>query len=139
MNAWWDEHQFDGITIVATPARHFSGAGSLTQTLWCSWVASRNGRVLSSGDTGMTDQFKEIGKKYGADRLIKMAYNENWPDIHLNPEEAVAANRDLGGKTLVPIHWATFDQSMLVRAHRTSHCALEKEHMKPSRRRWGSV
>ena len=116
--AWWDEHEVDGITIVATPARHFSGRGLFdrNRTLWCSWVISRNGRkVFHSGDTGMTAQFKEIGKKYGPFDLafIKMAaYNENWPDIHLNPEQAVEAHRDLGGKTLVPIHWATFDLSL---------------------------
>ncbi len=116
--AWWDEHEVDGLTIVATPARHFSGRGLFdrNRTLWCSWVVSRNGRkIFHSGDTGMTSQFKEIGKKYGPFDIafIKMAaYNENWPDIHLNPEQAVEANRDLGGKTLVPIHWATFDLSL---------------------------
>lgn len=115
---WWDEHEVDGITIVATPARHFSGRGLFdrNRTLWCSWVMSRNGRkVFHSGDTGMTAQFKEIGKKYGPFDIafIKMAaYNENWPDIHLNPEQAVEANRDLGGQALVPIHWGTFDLSL---------------------------
>ncbi len=116
--AWWDEHEVDGITIVATPARHFSGRGLFdrNRTLWCSWVVSRNGlKVFHSGDTGKTTQFKEIGKKYGPFDIafIKMAaYNENWPDIHLNPEQAVEAHRDLGGKALVPIHWATFDLSL---------------------------
>ena len=116
--AWWDVHEVDGITIVATPARHFSGRGLFdrNRTLWCSWVVSRNGKkVFHSGDTGMTAQFKEIGKKYGPFDVafIKMAaYNENWPDIHLNPEQAVEANHDIGGKLLVPIHWATFDLSL---------------------------
>jgi L-ascorbate metabolism protein UlaG (beta-lactamase superfamily) len=77
---------------------------------------SRNGRkVFHSGDTGKTVQFKKIGAKYGPFDLafIKIAaYNENWPDIHLNPEQAIEAHRDLGGKTLVPIHWGTFDLSL---------------------------
>ena len=63
----------------------------------------------------MTAQFKEIGEKCGPFDVtfIKIAaYNENWPDIHLNPEQAVEAYRDLGGKALVPIHWATFDLSL---------------------------
>jgi len=115
---WWDEHEVDGMTIVATPARHFSGRGLFdrNRTLWCSWVISRNGRnVFHSGDTGMTSRLKEIGEKYGPFDVafIKMAaYNENWPDIHLNPEQAVEAYRDLDGKTLVPIHWGTFDLSL---------------------------
>lgn len=116
--AWWDQQEVEGLTIAATPARHFSGRGLFDRdrTLWCSWVVSRSGRtVFHSGDTGMTAQFKEIGKKYGPFDLafIKIAaYNENWPDIHLNPEQTVEANLDLRGKTLVPIHWGTFDLSL---------------------------
>ncbi len=113
--AWWDGHEVDGITVVAVPARHFSGRGLFDQnkTLWCSWViAARYGRIYHSGDTGMTAQFNEIGGKYGPFDLafIKIAaYNENWPDIHLNPEQTVEAAIMLRGKTLVPIHWGTFD------------------------------
>ncbi len=40
------------------------------------------------------------------------AYGDQWPDIHLNPEEAVAAHCDLGGGLFLPIHWATFDLAM---------------------------
>ncbi len=38
------------------------------------------------------------------------AYNPAWPDIHMNPEEAVRAHRDItdAAGLLVPIHWATF-------------------------------
>ncbi|MET0862730.1 MAG: MBL fold metallo-hydrolase, partial [Nakamurella sp.] len=40
------------------------------------------------------------------------AYGPQWPDIHLNPEEAVQAHRDLRGDLFVPIHWATFDLAL---------------------------
>jgi L-ascorbate metabolism protein UlaG (beta-lactamase superfamily) len=113
--AWWEEHDVNGITIAAVPARHFSGRGLFdrNKTLWCSWViVTDNGRAYHSGDTGMTAQFNKIGEKYGPFDLafIKIAaYNENWPDIHLNPEQTVKAAAMLRGKTLVPIHWGTFD------------------------------
>ncbi len=113
--AWWDEHDLNGVTVVAVPGRHFSGRGLLdrNKTLWCSWVVtSGQHRVYHSGDTGMTTQFREIGTKYGPFDVafIKIAaYNENWPDIHLTPEQAVEAVKTLGGKSLVPIHWGTFD------------------------------
>lgn len=116
--AWWDEHEADGLKIAATPARHFSGRGLFdrNRTLWCSWAVARNGkRIFHCGDTGMTAQFAEIGKTYGPFDLAFLkiaAYHENWPDIHLDPEQAVEANLALGGKTLVPIHWATFDLSL---------------------------
>jgi L-ascorbate metabolism protein UlaG (beta-lactamase superfamily) len=113
--AWWDEHDVKGITVAAVPARHFSGRGLFdrNKSLWCSWVVvAGKANVYHSGDTGVTAQFKEIGKKYGPFDLafIKIAaYNENWPDIHLTPEQAVDAAKTLGGMTLVPIHWGTFD------------------------------
>lgn len=116
--AWWDENEVDGITVVATPARHFSGRGFFDRfrTLWCSWVVIRDGhRIFHSGDTGMTAQFHEVGAKYGPFDLtfVKMAaYNGHWPDIHLTPEQAVEAHRRLGGKILVPIHWGVFDLSI---------------------------
>ncbi len=114
-HAWWDEQVLDGLTIVAVPARHFSGRGCFdrNRTLWCSWaVIAKSGRIYHSGDTGMTAQFRGIGERYGPFTLgfIKIAaYNESWPDVHLTPEQAVAAARTLGVKTLVPIHWGTFD------------------------------
>jgi L-ascorbate metabolism protein UlaG (beta-lactamase superfamily) len=37
------------------------------------------------------------------------AYSPSWPDIHMNPEEAVTAHLDLGGGLLLPVHWATFN------------------------------
>jgi L-ascorbate metabolism protein UlaG (beta-lactamase superfamily) len=113
--AWWDRHDGNDMTIVAVPARHFSGRGLFDRdkTLWCSWVIfGKTGRVYHSGDTGMTEQFREIGEKYGPFDIafIKIAaYNENWPDIHLTPEKAVAATAMLKGKIMVPIHWGTFD------------------------------
>lgn len=40
------------------------------------------------------------------------AYGDQWPDIHLHPEEAATAHRDLGGALMIPIHWATFDLAL---------------------------
>ena len=112
---WWDERTINGATIIATPARHFSGRGLFDRfsTLWCSWtLIGKDNRVFFSGDTGMTPEFKDVGDKYSPFDVtfIKIgAFNENWPTIHLNPEQALQAHRDLGGRVFVPIHWGTFD------------------------------
>ena len=57
-------------------------------------------------------EFAAIGAEYGPFDLTLMpvgAYHPNWPDIHMNPEEAVRAHRDLSDDGLLtPIHWATF-------------------------------
>jgi hypothetical protein len=39
------------------------------------------------------------------------AYNENWYDIHMFPNESVQAHIDLKGVTMLPIHNSTFDLS----------------------------
>ena len=67
------------------------------------------------GDTGYTKSLADIGVAHGPFDLTLLpigAYNKSWPDIHMNPEEAVRAHLDLNaaapGGVLVPIHWGTF-------------------------------
>ena len=35
-----------------------------------------------------------------------------WKQIHMTPEEAVKHHKDVDGKILVPLHWATFDLAL---------------------------
>ena len=114
----WDEQATVGeLTLTCTESRHFSGRGlRRNTTLWCSWaIAGPAHRVYFGGDTGYTAAFTGIGERYGPFDITVLpigAYGEQWPDIHLNPEEAVQAHRDLGGGLFVPIHWATFDLAL---------------------------
>jgi L-ascorbate metabolism protein UlaG (beta-lactamase superfamily) len=111
----WDEAApVGGLTITCTEARHFSGRlFARNTTLWSSWaIAGPTRRVFFGGDTGFTPAFAGIGARYGPFDLTVLpigAYNRNWSDIHLDPEEALRAHGDLGGRLLLPIHWATFD------------------------------
>ncbi|MTD15740.1 hypothetical protein GIS00_17540 [Nakamurella sp. YIM 132087] len=111
---WDGEVEIAGITLTCVEARHFSGRGlSRNTTLWSSW-ALRGPRhtVFFGGDTGYHPGFAEIGARFGGFDVTLMpvgAYGPQWPDIHLDPEEAWRAHGDLGGRTFVPIHWGTFD------------------------------
>jgi L-ascorbate metabolism protein UlaG (beta-lactamase superfamily) len=115
---WWDEVKVGEVRVVATPARHFSARGLFDrdETFWVSWsIVGARQKAFFSGDTGMTPQFSEIGERLGPFDItfIKIgAYDEQWPDIHLNPEEAVQAHVMLKGNQLVPIHWGTFDLAL---------------------------
>lgn len=116
---WWEEFIIDDqLTVVATPAQHFSGRGltDRNNTLWASWVIKTDHhKIYFSGDSGYFDGFKKIGEKYGPFDMTFLetgAYNEKWHHIHMYPEETVQAHIDLGGKILHPIHWATFNLSL---------------------------
>ena len=116
---WWQEHRLrDGLTITATPARHFSGRTPFDRnsTLWASWVIqTESHKVFFSGDSGYFPGFREIGKKYGPFDVAFMecgAYNERWSNVHMFPEQTVQAFQDLGGAILQPVHWATFNLAL---------------------------
>ncbi|RSD08464.1 MBL fold metallo-hydrolase [Amycolatopsis eburnea] len=114
---WHEEATVAGVRFVATPAQHFSGRGiSNDSTLWTSWaLLGPAHRVFYSGDTGYFDGFAKIGEEHGPfdAALIQVgAYAPHWPDIHMTPEEGVAAGLDVRAKLLVPVHWATFQLAM---------------------------
>ncbi|MFQ6397898.1 MBL fold metallo-hydrolase [Nocardia sp. KC 131] len=107
------------LVITCTEARHFSGRGLVRNTtLWASWsIVGPTRRAYFGGDTGYTKAFAEAGAALGPFDLTLLpigAYDDRWPDVHMNPEEAVRAHGDLcvgdpGHGMLVPIHWATFN------------------------------
>jgi L-ascorbate metabolism protein UlaG (beta-lactamase superfamily) len=115
---WWQEIRFRTLTITCTPARHYSGRGLFDtfETLWASWVIQgETGRLYYSGDTGYADHFEQIGQKFGPFDLtvIKIgAYDKDWPDIQIDPEQAVRAHLQLNGNLMLPVHWGTFDLAL---------------------------
>jgi L-ascorbate metabolism protein UlaG (beta-lactamase superfamily) len=115
---WWQGTSVGGVKFVATPAQHFSGR-SLSdgnRTLWASWVImAGDTRIFFSGDTGYFDGFKAIGERYGPFDLTMVetgAYDAQWPDVHMQPEESLQAHRDVRGHHMMPIHNGTFDLAM---------------------------
>ncbi|MCC4833602.1 MBL fold metallo-hydrolase [Shewanella sp. 10N.7] len=121
--AWWDELTLGELTLVATPAQHFSGRGLFDRdaTLWASWVIQgQQSKLFFSGDGGYFSGFKEIGERYGPFDLTMIetgAYNEMWSEIHMLPEQSLQAHIDLNGelfnqKAMLPIHNGTFDLAL---------------------------
>jgi L-ascorbate metabolism protein UlaG (beta-lactamase superfamily) len=115
---WHESVEVGGVRFTATPAQHFSGRGATDRnhTLWSSWVIEREQRrVFFSGDTGLTPEFNTIGQRYGKFDLVMLeigAWNEAWSDIHLGPKHALEAFDLLGGGTLFPVHWGTFNLAL---------------------------
>jgi L-ascorbate metabolism protein UlaG (beta-lactamase superfamily) len=138
---WWERHAMLGgdLTFTAVPAHHFSGR-SLTdrnRTLWSSWVIQTpRHKLFFSGDTGPHPQFSMIGERFGPFDVTMLeigAWNPAWGDIHLGPANALTAFAELGGGTLMPVHWGTFDlglhpwnepAEMLYELAETSHARI---------------
>lgn len=111
---WGQSADLDGLVLTCTEARHFSGRlFTANTTLWSAWLVEAGGRsVFFGGDSGYTDAFAEVGRRHGPVDLTVLpigAYDARWPDVHMDPAEAVQTHLDLRGGVLLPIHWATFD------------------------------
>jgi L-ascorbate metabolism protein UlaG (beta-lactamase superfamily) len=104
-----------GLQFVATHARHYSGRNPIhgNETLWSSWVVKGpRHRFFFSGDSGYSTAFRTIGAEHGPFdlTLIKIgASDPTWAENHMTPEEAVQTHRDVQGRVMLPVHWATFN------------------------------
>lgn len=114
----WDEStNIKGVQVTAMTASHFSGRSPIrNRTLWAAYgLKSADKNIFWSGDTGYSEHFAEIGRKYGPFDLAAMemdAWNPGWPNTHLFPDEVVRAAQDLNAQQIMPIHWAVFDLAL---------------------------
>ncbi|WP_245773269.1 MBL fold metallo-hydrolase [Pseudonocardia ammonioxydans] len=112
---WDGVVELGGLTLTCLETRHFSGrALRRNTTQWAAWkVAGPRHAVYVGGDTGPSRRVHtRTGDAHGPFDLTLLpvgAYAELWPDIHTDPEQAVAAHRELRGRVMLPVHWATFN------------------------------
>lgn len=113
---WWDATSLGGLTFTFTPARHWSRRTpfDFNRSLWGGFVIqSPAASVYYAGDSAWCDVFSEIGRGFPnlSAALIPIGgYEPAWfmAQNHINPEEAGQAFLDTGARTLIPIHWGTF-------------------------------
>jgi L-ascorbate metabolism protein UlaG (beta-lactamase superfamily) len=75
-------------------------------------IAGPTRKVFYTGDSGYFEGYARIGEQHGPfdAALVQIgAYDAAWADIHMTPEDAVLAHRDLTAGLLVPVHWCTFN------------------------------
>lgn len=115
---WHDNQVVDGLSLTYVPARHYGGRSFQTRnmTLWGGWVVkSSDFSLYYTGDSGWGKHFDEIGKRYapvdGFDLMLveNGAYNTNWADVHMFPEQSVQATIDARAKLALPVHWGKYD------------------------------
>jgi N-acyl-phosphatidylethanolamine-hydrolysing phospholipase D len=119
---WWDAVELAGedgpLTVTCAPAQHWTRRTlrEYNDRLWGSFALRTAGgrRVYFGGDSGYFRGYEEIGQRLGPFDAVLMpigAYEPRWfmAPAHMNPEEAVRAYREMGGRgAFVPMHWGTF-------------------------------
>jgi L-ascorbate metabolism protein UlaG (beta-lactamase superfamily) len=113
---WWQAATRSSIPITLTPAQHNSARGMFDRNhaLWGGFLIEVMGkRIFFTGDSGYGPHFEEIRRRLAPIDLALLpigAYEPRWfmKDIHMNPEEAVQAHRDLGAAGSIAMHWGVF-------------------------------
>lgn len=116
----WESADIGPVKVHCVPVQHFSGRGATdrNKTLWCGLIAEFTGagggkKLFFAGDTGYSQDFKDIGERFAPIDLSLLpigAYDPRWfmAPVHVNPEEAVHIHQDVGSKLSVAMHWGTF-------------------------------
>ena len=109
---WYTKDTVGELTIHFLPANHRSGRSMYesNQTLWGGWLFEWNNlRVYFAGDSGYSEVFKDMRKRYDEFDVCLMPisayFQRQW---HFTPEDAIQASSDLGCKILIPWGWGTW-------------------------------
>lgn len=114
--AWWESAACGPLEVAFVPARHWSRRRpwDTNRSGWGGWIVKGGERsVYHAGDSATFAGFAEIARRFPAldAALLPIgAYDPPWfmEWHHMNPEQAVQAFEVLGARTLVPMHWGTF-------------------------------
>jgi L-ascorbate metabolism protein UlaG (beta-lactamase superfamily) len=113
---WWESFSQRDWKVTFTPSQHW-GARTLHDHHrgYGGFVLEHQGRkIYHAGDSAYFDGFKEIGRRLAPEiALLPIgAYHpESFRRVHMGPDEAVKAFRDLGARRLVPMHYGAFKLS----------------------------
>jgi len=135
--AWFSAKKMNKLDIKFVPAHHFSSRiqvpylfNDSNQALWGGWVIEHQGkRLFFAGDTGYSQHFKDINKRYGTMDICLMPiasyFNEENPDwyryVHTTPEDALTAAAELNCKVMIPWGYGNASWQM---GDRSSHSPL---------------
>jgi L-ascorbate metabolism protein UlaG (beta-lactamase superfamily) len=112
----WESFSQGDWKVTFTPSKHW-GARTIRDSHrgYGGFVLEHQGRkIYHAGDSAYFDGFKEIGKRLAPEiALLPIgAYHpESFRRVHMGPDEAIKAFKDLGAKFFVPMHYGTFKLS----------------------------
>jgi len=110
---WWESFSHHDWKVTFTPSKHW-GARTLRDSHrgYGGFVLEHQGRrIYHAGDSAYFHGFKELGRRLPPEiALLPIgAYHpDSFRRVHMGPDEAVKAFKDLGARWLVPMHYGTF-------------------------------
>lgn len=114
---WWQSIEITKeVLLTGVPAQHFSSRGLFdhNKTLWLGFVFEGSvGPIYFAGDTGYGPHFKQIRERFAPMHFALLpigAYKPRWfmSPVHLDPQQAVQAHKDLNAHISMGIHFGTF-------------------------------
>lgn len=118
---WFQEYDVkNGVKVIFLPAAHWCRRGlfDMNKRLWGGFLIDTGAvKIYFAGDTAYNENmFRDIRGTIGAPDICLMPIGSYSPwyimrDHHMNPEEAAAAFRILGGEIFIPMHYGTYTLS----------------------------
>jgi L-ascorbate metabolism protein UlaG (beta-lactamase superfamily) len=114
---WFDTVKDGPREITFLPANHWTMRSPIVgpnTSLWGGYLIRTSGgyTIYVSGDTAYFEGFDQIGDAYNIDLAIINvgAYEPRWfmAPSHMDPQETVAAFKQLNAKKLMVVHWGSF-------------------------------
>ena len=112
----WESFSHADWNVTLTPCKHW-GARTIRDEHrgYGGFVLRHQGRTIyHAGDSAYFDGFKEIGRHLQPEIAllpIGAYYPDTFRHVHMGPDEALKAFRDLGSRWFVPMHFGTFKLS----------------------------
>ena len=109
----WGQTRYRDLKLTLCPARHWGAryVHDVHRGFGGFLVESPSRTFFHAGDSAYFEGFKEIGQRAEIDlALLPIGAYEapSGRQVHMNPEEAMEAFKDLKAKNMVPMHYGTF-------------------------------
>ncbi|MBD0725850.1 MBL fold metallo-hydrolase [Flavobacterium sp. L1I52] len=114
---WWESLKINqNAKVTFTPSQHSSARGLFDkdESLWGSFFIQFDNRgIYFGGDSGYSTHFKEIKKRICPPDVAILGIGAYAPSyfmekVHMNPDEAVSAHKDLNAGLSIAMHHGTF-------------------------------
>jgi len=113
---WWESFSHNNWKVTLVPSKHW-GARTLRDMHrgYGGFILEHQGRrIYHAGDSAYFHGFEEIGRRIPPEiALLPIgAYHpESFRKVHMGPDQAIKAFKNLRAKCLVPMHYGTFKLS----------------------------